>query len=1106
MASEIIETIISTDRAIRDRPLEDLCRGLSDAELINECAELDRFRRETSNLYERVRALFFLYAIYRFHLPQQLTDVKPGCIPVSGFEHLLKRRFHEAVEAFQAAANADGLTDTICSALATGYYQLGLQFLANQVRHSVRSARGNQWMFRTGRAEDHPLRFRTELLHQQNGMYPILKEETAVRMDLTHSSWSDIFFLGMDFPEAAKVLNVSINLAVRGRGEQPRPPIEVFLRVIDEPVIQLVSVDLGAVSRIESLEDVFNFAKDYNGLLKAALIASGVIPIGLEGSPSSLTKVLERLVGQGRGIELVSSVNNIPKGSRLAVSTNLLASLISVCMRATGQTAALNGPLAENERRIAAARAILGEWLGGSGGGWQDSGGIWPGIKSITGALAEADDPEHGISRGRLLPQHRLIGDEEVSAETRQKLQDSLVLVHGGMAQNVGPILEMVTEKYLLRSGSEWHGRLESLAMFEQILDALRAGNIRQLGELTTRHFYGPLQAIIPWCTTYFTERVIEQVRSEFGDKFWGFWMLGGMSGGGMGFIVDPEIREHARNRIKDILTETKGKLVKALPFAMDPVVYDFSINENGTFCSVLEDTDAMLTPRYYPLVWPQLLRTDIRKIPPSKRAELAIFQQRINQEEGFRSAGKSLFDNLFPQATNGADTTEQNLDSLLQENGFDPEQHEHIRDQLRKGIIGMAMNRLPGNARIEDVSSADVTDTRETASDADYKVGSAAIADGEVAVVSLAAGAGSRWTLGAGVVKAINPFAQFAGRHRSFLELHLAKSKRTGKELGVAPAHVFTTSYLTHEPIEQFLEFENNYGFDGPLLLSRGRNIGLRMIPMERDLRFNWEERAHQILDERAQKMRESLHGALIDWAKANGEGKGYRDNVALQCLHPVGHWFEIPNLMLNGTLKRLLEIRPNLRTLLMHNIDTLGAAVDPALLGLHRRQGATISFEVIPRRIEDIGGGLARVDGRPRLVEGLAMPREEDELKLRFYNTLTNWIEIDPLLEHFGLTRTDLDNPTKVAAAVRQFAQRLPTYITIKDVKKRWGHGQEDVFPVSQFEKLWGDMSAITSLPVNYFVVSRSRGQQLKDPAQLDGWLRDGTRDYVDSLCLWG
>ena len=34
----------------------------------------------------------------------------------------------------------------------------------NQVRRSVRSVRGNQWMFRTGHIVDHPLRIRPELL------------------------------------------------------------------------------------------------------------------------------------------------------------------------------------------------------------------------------------------------------------------------------------------------------------------------------------------------------------------------------------------------------------------------------------------------------------------------------------------------------------------------------------------------------------------------------------------------------------------------------------------------------------------------------------------------------------------------------------------------------------------------------------------------------------------------------------------------------------------------------------------------------------------------------------------------------------------------------
>src|SRR5204862_1615667 len=128
------------------------------------------------------------------------------------------------------------------------------------------------------------------------------------------------------------------------------------------------------------------------------------------------------------------NVSGIPKGSRLAVSTNLLASLIAVCMRATGQTRAMTGTLEESERRLVAARAILGEWLAGSGGGWQDSGGVWPGIKLIQGQTAQEGDPESGVSRGRLLPTHRILDEEDASPQTRQKLQDSLVLVHGGMA------------------------------------------------------------------------------------------------------------------------------------------------------------------------------------------------------------------------------------------------------------------------------------------------------------------------------------------------------------------------------------------------------------------------------------------------------------------------------------------------------------------------------------------------------------------------------------------------------------------------------------------------------------------------------------------------
>ena len=106
---------------------------------------------------------------------------------------------------------------------------------------------------------------------------------------------------------------------------------------------------------------------------------------------------------------------------------------------------------------------------------------------------------------------------------------------------------------------------------------------------------------------------------------------------------------------------------------------------------------------------------------------------------------------------------------------------------------------------------------------------------------------------------------------------------------------------------------------------------------------------------------------------------------------------------------------------------------------------------------------------------------------------------------LAAFSLTRADLTKADRVATAVRNLAARMPTYITLKDVKKRWGKGQEDIFPVTQFEKLWGDMTALPELDCRFVVVPRMRGQQLKEPAQLDGWLRDGSAAYLESLCDW-
>ena len=1132
---ELLSIITATDPALRNRALETACASLPLESLLDQCAALDAFRRRSENLYERVRALFFLYAIHRFHLPPKLLGNSPlehrpsrSLIPFAGYEHLLHRRFEEAIDRFLAVQQAEGPSDAISSALAAAYHRLAFQTLADQVRRSVRSVRGNQWMFRMGHPSDQPLRLRPELLQADpaDGTLPILRESTPVRMDLTHCGWSDIFFLGMDYPEGAKVLNVSIDLGVHGRDPAPRPPVEAYFRVIEEPLLRLASVDLAASADITSLAEVFDFAKDYLGLLKAAVIASGIVPPGIEGSGHSLAGVLASIAGPGRGLELVSSVNNIPKGSRLAVSTTLLAALVSVCMRATCQAASLTGPLQEQERRLVLARALLGEWLGGSGGGWQDSGGVWPGMKLIQGVLAGEGDPELGVSRGRLMPQHRILDDHDASPQTRSKLQDSLVLVHGGMAQNVGPILEMVTEKYLLRSEAEWNARQSMLGILDDVLGALRRGDVLAIGAATTRNFSHPIQTIIPWATNYFTETLLEQVRQEFKEAFWGFWMLGGMSGGGMGFIFAPEKKALAQSRIQEIMSGAKLALQHALPFAIEPVVYDFAINERGTFAELLAGQTALLPPGYYTLIVPGLLRQERHALSPLRRAELDKFGAACRTRPALRGVVQTFFDIMLPRGK--AEAGDQpSLATLLEHHGFDPVQHEQVRTDLKEGRIGLAQNRLAASAVIDDVRPEDVVDaTRrsgpaftpadlaagplgpgQNAADAAQALdlGLASLRNGEVAVVTLAAGAGSRWTQGAGIVKALHPFCQLAGRHRTFIETHLAKSRRVSRQAGAPVPHIFTTSYLTHAPTEEFLARQNHYGYQGPLFLSPGKSVGLRLVPTVRDLRFAWEEMPQQLLDEQQQKVRDSLRHALINWARGAGEASDYTDNLPLQCLHPVGHWYEVPNLLRNGVLARLLDLRPQLKYLLLHNIDTLGADLDPALLGLHIRSGACLSFEVITRRLEDRGGGLARVNDRVRLLEGLAMPREEAEFALSYYNSNTCWIDLDRLLAAFTLTRPDLADDAKVISAVRRLAAKMPTYITLKDVKKRWGHGQEDIFPVTQFEKLWVDMTGLPQIESQFLVVPRLRGQQLKDQAQLDGWLRDGSAAYVESLCQW-
>jgi UDP-N-acetylglucosamine pyrophosphorylase/galactokinase/mevalonate kinase-like predicted kinase len=1065
MTTTLIETILSEDEGIRNCSINFLLQGKNKDDLLIIADDTEAFRRHSNNLYHKVRASLYLFVIYRFFLMPHENIEQHGTIPLAGVRASLERNFAQSIDIYLEEIKKNNLNSALFSALAESYYKISFQYLLQQVKRSISHCTENFLLFNINSLADYPYSVLPELssADKKTGLSPILLDTSPVRLDPSHSGWSDIFFLGMDFPEGARVINLSVNLKIHGSDARIKPPCECYCRFIEEPVIQLTSIDLKASKKISHLEELFNFGSDHLSLLKAGVVASGIIPPCLENKDLPLHDILQKLLNKPGGIEVVTRVNNIPKGSRLAVSTALLTTVITCLMRFSGQIVNLTGPLKDDERRVVASRAILGEWLGGSGGGWQDSGGLWPGIKVITGKTAEKGNPEFGVSKGCLLPEHNLLSEEIISKEVEDKIVNSIVLVHGGISQDVGPILEMVTEKYLLRYEKEWSARKKGIRLFDKIVDALKAGDMKELGRLTTKDWEESIQQIIPGVNNAFTQDLIAKVKNEFNENYWGFLMLGGMSGGGMAFIINPEIKKTFKNRVAAIMRELKELYEFSLPFIIDPAVYDFKLNHDGIVAQLLT----------------------------GKNAQLPLIHQIFNNK-------KTSIESLYKE------TDEEDIKKKY---GFDVPSHEHMKSLLKHGKIGLAKNRLPRETRIQDVHEEDIFHfEKEKGDGVFYNTGADALRRNEIAVVSFAGGMGTRWSQGSAVVKPINPFVWIEGKHRTFLELHLAKSKMTGKTYGCRVPHIFTTSYLTHDAIDNYLKRFNYFDYEEQVYLSPAKTIGHRVYPMERDLRFLWEEQLHQKLDENTQKVIDDIHESLIEWAKSRGQGDDYSENKYILRFNPPGHWYEVPNLIKNGVLAKVIMKNPNLKYLLCHNIDTVGAHIEPSLLGMHINEQSCLTFEVIPKWTEDKGGGLATINRHLQIVEGLALPKEEDEYTLSYYNTLTNWITIDSLLEFLGLDRELIieaesrpDLKHNIIEGIRRVENKMPTYVTIKNVKYLWGAGQEDVYPVAQFEKLWGDMTVLKELKVSYASVSRYRGQQLKEPSQLDRWLIDGSFEYI-------
>lgn len=161
------------------------------------------------------------------------------------------------------------------------------------------------------------------------------------------------------------------------------------------------------------------------------------------------------------------------------------------------------------------------------------------------------------------------------------------------------------------------------------------------------------------------------------------------------------------------------------------------------------------------------------------------------------------------------------------------------------------------------------------------------------------------------------------------------------------------------------------------------------------------------------------------------------FTQSVSLR-LNPDGSLFPGPSPYSPGhgdfaDLAPLDELRARgIRTVMLSNVDNLGARIDPRVLAAHREQGNPLTVEVAPAAGE-VGGAPARVDGRPMVVEGFRFPPGFDAAALPVFNTNSLVIDVDVLERRYPLTWLYVEKTVdgRPAVQLERLVNELSTFL---------------------------------------------------------------------------
>lgn len=340
----------------------------------------------------------------------------------------------------------------------------------------------------------------------------------------------------------------------------------------------------------------------------------------------------------------------------------------------------------------------------------------------------------------------------------------------------------------------------------------------------------------------------------------------------------------------------------------------------------------------------------------------------------GSEAAGSTLDDELR--------RLPDELQALLAEHGFDRARFLELARSLQRGPADA--NRVHG--AVEPPAAEDVGALPDPGSPEYAELerrGAAELRAGRSALVVLAGGMATRM---GGVVKAL--VSALPGS--TFLDLRLGEQRVLGERHGTRPPLWLMTSHATDRAIRDALALHP----DGRHAATFVQGLAPRLRP----------------------------------------DGKLYRDSQGAVSLYAPGHGDAIDSLRRSGLLERF--VAQGGRSLLITNLDNLGAGLDPAILGWHLEHGAPLTSEVVERLDSDRGGVPVRLAGKPAVLEELRWPADFDPAAVGLFNINSFWfdaaglLELEPRFDYFAVhKRRGADVVVQFERLLNQVVEWLPT-----------------------------------------------------------------------------